>query len=152
VVSPAASNGASASMTPSTTAAGTMIHNALGAGSLATSSARDAAPVMPSPVADCTAAASRSCTTLGIPARASRRTMLAPMRPRPIIPRVFIRTSSAIALDHRRHFAQEVFRTDVTGFRLRERLLVPGPGILHLALGTPAARQLEGARGQSAVD
>src|SRR4051812_17544421 len=152
MMSPFPSSGASASTTLSTTAAGTMTHTARGAGSLATRSAIVAAPEMPGPTAACTASACASNTTEATPARASRRTMLAPMRPIPIIPRFFMRTSSTIGLDHRRHLAQKVRRSHVPRLRLREGLLVPGPRVFDRALRAVAAQQREFARSQPAPD
>src|SRR5262245_30275511 len=46
----------------------------------------DSAPTAPSPASSCTASALRSKTTHSWPSRMRRRTMLAPIRPSPIIP------------------------------------------------------------------
>src|SRR5262249_28735274 len=70
----------------STTAAGTISHTARGATSFFTKSSRALEPVAPSPTSCFTASALRSYTTHWCPPRVSRRTMLAPIRPRPIIP------------------------------------------------------------------
>ena len=80
------SSGESSAMLESTTAAGTMSHTARGGVRALTNSATDAAPVAPSPASCFTAAWLRSYTTHWCPAFISRRTMFAPIRPRPIIP------------------------------------------------------------------
>src|SRR5436190_2574739 len=66
--------------------AGTMIQTARGALSFAIKSSSKAAPVAPSPASASTFAALTSQTTHSCPPRIRRRTMFAPMRPRPIIP------------------------------------------------------------------
>src|ERR1019366_133342 len=70
----------------STAAAGTIIQMARGASSFATKSASDDDPVAPSSASCFTLAVFRSKTTHDWPPLLRRRTMLAPMRPRPIIP------------------------------------------------------------------
>ena len=70
----------------STTAAGTINHTARGGCNLAAKSSSDAAPTAPS-LANClTFSRFMSKTTHVCPSRMMRRTMLAPIRPRPIIP------------------------------------------------------------------
>jgi hypothetical protein len=71
----------------STNAAGTMMQMARGASIFLTSSASDAAPVAPSLTSAATASAERSKTTPLWPFFIRRRTMFAPMRPSPIIPK-----------------------------------------------------------------
>src|SRR5918997_3264535 len=84
--SPGSISPASSSTTCPATPAGTITQAARGASSLATRSWREEAPTAPSP-ASCSAAAwLRSWTTHWWPARCSRRTRLAPIRPRPIMP------------------------------------------------------------------
>src|SRR5437667_3316508 len=66
--------------------AGTMIQTARGWFSLASRSSSDSAPMAPSPTSVFTLSALTSQTTHSCPPPINRRTMLAPMRPRPIIP------------------------------------------------------------------
>jgi hypothetical protein len=70
----------------STTAAGTISQTERGGFSFATKSSSEAAPAAPSAASPRTVSALRSHTTHSWPARMRRRTMFAPMRPRPIIP------------------------------------------------------------------
>ena len=78
--------GARSARLPSTAAAGTMSQAARGGVSRATKSSSEEAPTAPSAASALTASALRSYTTHVWPSFMSRRTMLAPMRPRPIIP------------------------------------------------------------------
>jgi len=73
-------------MVRSTTAAGTIIQTARGFLSLRTRSCSDAAPIASSRTRPSTAWGDMSNTTHSCPALTSRRTMLAPILPRPIIP------------------------------------------------------------------
>src|SRR5579864_6799102 len=84
--SPLASSGASSPITESTTAAGTMIHTARGGVSASSSSAALPAARAPNAATALTFAALRSYATHSCPPCCRRRTMLAPMRPSPIIP------------------------------------------------------------------
>src|SRR3954451_25117941 len=86
MVSFLASRPARWSIVESTNAAGTMIHTLRGVASLLTKSPRSDAPTAPSPTRALTASALTSKTTHSCPAFISRRTMLAPIRPRPIMP------------------------------------------------------------------
>jgi len=70
----------------STTAAGTISHTDLGFSSFFTKSASEEAPTAFSWVSSCTAFGDMSKTTHWWPPWRSRRTMLAPIRPSPIIP------------------------------------------------------------------
>ena len=81
-------------MVLSTTAAGTISHSARGLSSLATSSASEVAPVAPSLASAATASADLSNTVQAWPPFNRRRTMFAPMRPRPIIPSCMSLSSS----------------------------------------------------------
>src|SRR5919202_3393965 len=85
-VSSAWSGGTSRSRVGSTTAAGTMMQMHRGLSSFATKSSIVSAPVAPSPSSVAIASALTSWTTQSWPPRISRRTMLAPMRPSPIMP------------------------------------------------------------------
>src|SRR4051812_204540 len=85
-VSSWSSSGTSLSSVESTTAAGTMMQMHRGFSSLATKSSIASAPVAPSPSSAAIASALTSWTTQSWPPRISRRTMLAPMRPSPIMP------------------------------------------------------------------
>src|SRR3954447_1395932 len=85
-VSSSSSSGTSASSVESTTAAGTMMQMQRGFSSLATKSSIVCAPLAPSPSSVAIASALTSWTTQSWPPRISRRTMLAPMRPSPIMP------------------------------------------------------------------
>ncbi len=78
--------GARSASVPSTAAAGTMSHAARGGFSFATKSSSEVAPTAPSFASAAIASALRSYTTHVWPFFIRRRTMLAPMRPRPIIP------------------------------------------------------------------
>ena len=73
-------------MDASTKAAGTMRQTARGLASFFTNSATGDAPVAPSLTSVSTAWGERSYTTHVCPLRMRRRTMLPPIRPRPIIP------------------------------------------------------------------
>ena len=73
-------------MVSSTTAAGTISQTARGLLSFFTKSASDAAPLAFSFTRSFTASCERSKTTHSCPPLISRRTMLAPMRPSPIMP------------------------------------------------------------------
>src|SRR5262245_32993366 len=158
-MSPAASSGASCASTRSTTAAGTMTQTARGGVNAATSSCRLYAPVIFAPSVFVsarvfTASARVSFTTQWMPAPARRRAMLAPMRPSPIIPSAFTLHLLVLAVSahHRGHFAQEILRALQAGIRRQEGLAVPGPAILHAALGPIIAQQCELARGEAAAD
>ena len=70
----------------STNAAGTIIHTWRGASRELTNSSIDELPTIPSPVIVATASGDTSNPTQSWPARINRRTMLAPIRPSPIIP------------------------------------------------------------------
>src|SRR3990172_2438008 len=85
-MSPGSSEGTRSAMVWSTTAAGTISHTARGFSSFATRSASEAAPTAFSRASSCTACGARSKTTQWWPPARSRRTMFAPIRPRPIIP------------------------------------------------------------------
>jgi hypothetical protein len=85
-MSPGSRWGTSASSTLSTTPAGTMIQIARGRDIFAASSCSEAAPAAPCSTSAATAAGRPSWTTHGMPWPSRRRTMLAPMRPKPIIP------------------------------------------------------------------
>src|SRR3954467_6088384 len=85
-VSSPSSSGTSFSSVPSTTAAGTMMQIDRGLSSLETKSSIVCAPLAPSPSSVAIASALTSWTTQSWPPRISRRTMLAPMRPSPIMP------------------------------------------------------------------
>src|SRR6266478_4552095 len=85
-MSPLSSSGRRSPMDLSTTAAGTISHTVLGFSSFFTKSASEEAPTALSWVSSCTAFGDLSKTTHWWPPLRSRRTMLAPMRPSPIIP------------------------------------------------------------------
>src|SRR6516162_1093438 len=85
-MSPASSNGERSAMLWSTTAAGTISQMARGFCSFFTRSANDDAPAAFSLTRSLTACAERSYTTHWWPFLMSRRTMLAPIRPSPIMP------------------------------------------------------------------
>src|SRR5215469_6236305 len=85
-MSPASSLPARSRSVASTTAAGTINHTARGLCSLFTRSSSEAAGVAPSWATSFTDSALRSKTTHWWPAFCSRRAMLAPIRPSPIIP------------------------------------------------------------------
>src|SRR5260221_2421011 len=85
-VSPFSKSGTSSSREESTKAAGTIRQAARGFSSFLANSARELAPVAPSLTSAATASAERSKTTQECPARMRRLTMLAPIRPSPIIP------------------------------------------------------------------
>src|SRR6478609_1340429 len=85
-MSPGASRGLISCSTLLTTPAGTMITMARGGASSSTNAAMWLAPVAPSAATAATASGSRSVATQLCPAFISRRTMLAPMRPSPIMP------------------------------------------------------------------
>ena len=72
--------------TPSTTGTGSMIQTARGGLSRAMNSSTEDVPWAPAAVTAATASALASNTTHSWPCCISRRTMLAPIRPRPIIP------------------------------------------------------------------
>src|SRR5579883_101052 len=81
----------------STTAAGTISHTARGFLSLLTNSSSDPAPVAPSDANCFTDSGLRSWTTHSCPPFWSRRTMLAPIRPSPIIPSCIVRSSEPVS-------------------------------------------------------
>src|SRR2546428_3692322 len=85
-MSPFSSSGRRSAMDLSTTAAGTISHTARGVSSFLTKSASEEAPTAFSWVSSCTAFGDLSKTTHWWPPATSRRAMLAPMRPSPIIP------------------------------------------------------------------
>src|SRR5258708_37981279 len=85
-MSPAESLGTNSLIEASTTAAGTISQMARGFCSFCTKSSIELAPVAPSPESCLTLSALRSYTTQVWPFFCRRRTMLAPIRPRPIIP------------------------------------------------------------------
>jgi hypothetical protein len=85
-VSSASSSGTSRSSVGSTTAAGTMTQIERGGLRRATKSSIASAPAAPSLSSVAIASALTSWTTHSCPARIRRRTMLAPMRPSPIMP------------------------------------------------------------------
>src|SRR5215471_17251144 len=85
-MSPDSREGRRSAIDWSTTAAGTMSHTARGLLSFFTKSASDDAPVACSCTSCFTASGDRSKTTQSWPPLSSRRTMFAPIRPRPIIP------------------------------------------------------------------
>src|SRR5882724_2464694 len=84
--SPATSPGTSLASVASTTPAGTINHTARGLVRWARKSSSEVEPIAPSLTSALTASADTSCTTHWWPPWIRRRTMLAPMRPRPIIP------------------------------------------------------------------
>src|SRR5262245_17383453 len=84
--SPLSSKGASCSISLSTTAAGIMIHTARGFSSLFTKSSSESAGVAPSDASCWIGPGDWLKTTHSWPAAIKRRTMLAPMRPSPIMP------------------------------------------------------------------
>src|SRR5215510_9828859 len=85
-MSPDSSSGTSSAMVLSTTATGTISQTTRGRPSFFTKSCSDAAPVAFSCASAATAFGKASNTTQSWPPLMSRRTMFAPMRPRPIIP------------------------------------------------------------------
>src|SRR5215831_12163831 len=85
-MSPGSSSGTRSAMVLSTTAAGTISQTARGRASFFTKSGSYAAPVAFSCASASTAFGKASNTTQSWPPLMSRRTMFAPMRPRPIIP------------------------------------------------------------------
>src|SRR5262245_10843892 len=85
-MSPDSSSGISPAIVSSTAAAGTISQIASGLASFRTNSGRALAPVARSRTRSSTALADRSNTTHSWPVFRSRRTMFAPIRPRPIIP------------------------------------------------------------------
>src|SRR5882672_974634 len=85
-MSPFSRNGRRSAMVVSTAAAGTISHTVRGGSSFFTKSASEEAPTAFSWVSSCTAFRDLSKTTPWWPPLTSRRTMLAPMRPSPIIP------------------------------------------------------------------
>src|SRR4029077_19447239 len=86
MISPASSNGDSSPIVSSTTAAGTISQIARGRSSFLTKSAREVAPIALSLTRSLTALCERSNATHVCPFFSNRRTMFAPIRPRPIIP------------------------------------------------------------------
>src|SRR5215467_3359454 len=86
MMSPRSKRVARSSTVCCTFAAGTIIHATRGLFSFAENSSRDRAAMAPSFASCSTAAAFTSYTTHSWPPRSSRRTILAPMRPRPIMP------------------------------------------------------------------
>src|SRR5262252_6925654 len=85
-MSPFSSVGSRSAMVLSTTAAGTMSHTARGLSSFFTKSASEVAPIAFSCTSSCTVFGDMSKTTHWCPPLMRRRTMFAPIRPRPIIP------------------------------------------------------------------
>src|SRR5262245_37985117 len=85
-MSPRSSSGVRSAMLWSTTAAGTISQTARGLSSFFTKSAREAVPTAFSRASSSTTVFDRSKTTHWCPPLSSRRTMLAPIRPSPIIP------------------------------------------------------------------
>src|SRR5207249_2059500 len=85
-MSPGSSDGRRSAIVLSTTAAGTISQTARGFSSFFTRSARDELPVALSLTISLTASGDMSKTTQSWPPLIRRRTMLAPIRPRPIIP------------------------------------------------------------------
>src|SRR6185437_878732 len=85
-MSPDSRWGSRSAMLLSTTPAGTISQTTRGFFNVLANSASEAVPVAFSFVSSATAAADMSKTTHSWPPRMSRRTMFAPMRPRPIIP------------------------------------------------------------------
>src|SRR6266446_3298524 len=85
-MSPFCNRGARSSSVPSTAAAGIISQTTRGVLSCLTNLSSDEAPVAPSPANCFTLASLLSYTTHSWPPRNSRRTMLAPIRPKPIIP------------------------------------------------------------------
>ena len=86
MVSSACRSGARRAIVSSTNAAGTMMQMQRGGASAATNSSSEPEPVLPSPTSPVTASGLTSKTTQSWPLRIRRRTMLAPMRPSPIMP------------------------------------------------------------------
>ena len=84
--SPASIIGARVSSNASTPPAGIMIQMLRGASRAPSIACGDSAPVAPSATSAATFAGSASYTTQRCPSPMRRRTMLAPMRPRPIMP------------------------------------------------------------------
>src|SRR5262245_55141485 len=129
-VSPASNRLPRSSTTLSVTPAGTMIQAARGGASFSMNSSIERAPVAPSASSRSTGSGERLVTTMSWPAAMRRRTMFAPMRPRPIMPSCIGQTPFAVGLG---------------GF-LRERLevlvRVAQPRGVH---GTAAADQVAGA-------
>src|SRR5215469_15536813 len=85
-MSPFSSVGSRSAMVLSTTAAGTMSHTARGLSSFFTKSASEVDPIALSCTSSCTVLGDMSKTTHWCPPLMRRRTMFAPIRPRPIIP------------------------------------------------------------------
>src|SRR5215469_14000897 len=85
-MSPGSRWGSRSAMVSSTTAAGTMSQTARGLSSFLTRSTKELAPTARSLTSSATAWGDLSKTTQLCPFLISRRTMLAPMRPSPIIP------------------------------------------------------------------
>ena len=86
MMSPASRRSPSSSTVLPVMPAGIITQAARGLSSLATNSSIVAAPVAPSAPSSATESGLTSHTTQVWPSRMSRRTMLAPIRPRPIIP------------------------------------------------------------------
>src|SRR6266704_3272551 len=86
MMSPLSKTSATCSTTCPVTEAGIITHAALGTVSFAANSSRVSAPVAPSASRALIDSGELSNTTHSCPARIRRRTMLAPIRPRPIIP------------------------------------------------------------------
>src|SRR5215470_16559609 len=85
-MSPFSSVGSRSAMVLSTTAAGTMSHTARGLSSFFTKSVSEVDPIAFSCTSSCTVLGDMSKTTHWCPPLMRRRTMLAPIRPSPIIP------------------------------------------------------------------
>src|SRR5437763_7758851 len=110
MTSPAWSRGVSVPISRSTNAAGNINHTWRGGWRCSTNASRLAVPTAPWPARDSTAAGWISKITHSCPARSRRWTMLAPMRPRPIIPSCiqapFSGTRGQRVLDHAQQRAQ----------------------------------------------
>src|SRR5262245_55827533 len=100
-MSPGSTRGRRSAIVPSTAAAGTIIQTARGFLRFLTNSASDAAPTAFSRASSPTAAGDRSKTTHWWPPLRSRRTMLAPMRPNPIIPSCMARIPCGLRVSQR---------------------------------------------------
>ena len=85
IVSSGAINGASRSIVDPTKAAGTMIHTCRGRSIAAITSSSVRAPLAPAASSSAIGSSATSCTTQSWPPSISRLTMLAPIRPSPII-------------------------------------------------------------------
>src|SRR3990172_8821547 len=127
-MSPGSSEGTRSAMVWSTTAAGTISHTARGFSSFATRSASEAAPTAFSRASSCTACGARSKTTQWWPPARSRRTMFAPIRPRPIIPSCMLCS-----------FERAVARRAPSGGSL-ERSIASDQGVRRAVVAEPGLR------------